>query len=158
MVLAGGMCMVAGKTGDCVFSDVQIMEVDVSVSEAGRQYGLFVHLSPFVALEAELRQWDLQQTAMGRSVRCMAAKAVVIHDRRMYTLLTGLVGVALVTEPGRPVLCLAQAVVFLVIAVGELVTRGAAVPLQRTVANRAVHFARVTQSAGLAAEQIYRPL
>lgn len=87
----------------------------------------------------------------------MTAKAVVIHDRLVDALLAGLIIMTLITEPGGPVLCLAKAMVDLVIAVGELVARYAAVYFQGAVDTGSAHFTPVTPVAGLTAEGIDRP-
>ena len=61
MVLAAGMHLMAGKTGDRAFSRVQIVEITAAVAKTGRLPGLLlVHQCPVVALEAELKQGDFQ--------------------------------------------------------------------------------------------------
>ena len=78
--------------------------------------------------------------------------------RRVHAFLTGLVGVTLMTEPGGAVLNLTEAVICLVIAVGELVTWYTAGSLHGAVKTRTGHFTEVTLIARLAAEDIDCPL
>lgn len=87
----------------------------------------------------------------------MATETVLVAEGRVDALLPGLVVVAFVAEPGATILDLAIAVIELMIAVGKLVARIAAVPLQSTVKTRAACLARVTMIAGLATEGIDRP-
>jgi len=157
MILAAGMHLVAGKAGDSAFSRVKVVEIAAAVTETGCLSGLLIHQCPVVALEAESNQGNFQKLVIRRSVRCMAAETVVINDRRMYALLAGLVVVTLITEPGGPVLYLGKTVIDQVVAVGELVTRGAAVSVQGAVSNGTTHFTEVTPVARFAAEWVDRP-
>ena len=154
MILAAGMHLVAGKAGDRAFSRVKVVEIAAAVSKAGCLSGLLIHQCPVVALEAESSQGNFQKLVICRSVQRMAAETFVINDWRVHALLAGLVVVTLITEPGGPVFCFGKAVIDLVIAVGELVARGAAVPVQGAVRNGAAHFTEVTPVAGFAAEGV----
>lgn len=152
------MHLVAGKTGDCAFLRVKEVEIAIAVAERGRLSGiLLIHQCPVMALEAESNQGNFQKLVVRRSVRCMTAETVVINDRRVYALLAGLVIVALIAEPGGPVLYLGKTVIDQVVAVGELVTRGAPVAVQGAVSNGAAHFTGVAPVAGFAAEGVDRP-
>jgi hypothetical protein len=109
-----------------------------------------------MAPEAELLHGSPQQAAMRRDVRVVAAEAIALGDRSMDTFLAEPVLMAFITEPGAPVLCLAEAVIGLVVAVGELVTRSATVPLQGFVDAGAADFAPVAEMARLTAEEVDR--
>jgi len=87
-VLAAGMSLVTGKTGNAGFSNMQIVKIAVAIAETGRLSGvLFVHQSSLMALEAKPGQREFQEIAMRRSMRGMAAETVMFDDRRMDALL-----------------------------------------------------------------------
>lgn len=158
MVLTAGMGLVTGKAGDRLLADMQNVQIAGAGAERRCPAGcLLANYGPVMAGEAELLQRHPQQPGLRRGMGCMAAKTVPVAERRVDTLLPGLIVVTFVAEPGSTVLDLAETVIELMVAVGELVARIAAIPLQGTVETGAAGHAPVTENARFAAEGINRP-
>lgn len=153
--LGAGMHIMAGQAGDGVlFTGMQIMEIAGSIAEAVLVSILFSHQRPLMAIETKLLHRKPELIFEVGGVRSMASEAVIFHDRRVDTLLAGLVVVTFVTDLGTLVLDRIQAVIALMVATGGIVAGGTFFISQPAVNEGSAHFAGMTLVAGLPADGI----
>jgi hypothetical protein len=152
MELGTGMHIMAAQAWDGVlFTGMQIMEIVGPVTEAVLNCILLRHQRPVMTLETELlcRKTELVPEVGG--MRCMAAETVVFLDRRVYTLLAGLVVVTLVTDPGALILDRIQGVIALMVAPAGIVAGSTFLIGQTAVNEGCGNFAGVAFVAGFSA-------
>lgn len=150
-----GMGIVTAEAGDFMFAGMEIMQVQAVVTKAGCIQSLtHRHQGASMAAEAELLQPGPEKIFMTGGVRGMANKAVIVKDRWMNAFLAGPVFMAFVTEAGTPFLDRSEPVIKLMVAVRQLMARGAAVAGQCAMHERSAQAALVALEAGLAVEGI----
>ena len=152
MELVAGMHIMATQTRDGVFfTRMQIMKIAGAITEAVLVGFLLRHQRAIMTFETELILWKTELIFEVGDMRCVAAETIVFLDRRVNTLLAGLVIVALVADLGTLVLNPIQAGIALMVAPGNAVAGGALFISQPAVNKRGFHFAAVALGAEFSA-------
>lgn len=155
VALAAGVNIMTGEAGDSIFlTGMQEVQVTRTVAEAvlgglllGNQRHVMAFKTEFLHRHAKL---ILVISGMG----CMAAEAVILHNRWMHAFLGGFIIMTLVADLGTLVLDRIQAVIHLVVAVADGMTRSALLIGKAAMNKRGLYFAGVTTIARLSADRI----